>query len=220
MAQASDYTALITSEHAGKPKFTAMVSAIADCFADLQNTLAGMPGLFDLNVAVGSQLDAVGLWVGLSRKLSVPISGVLFSFDTPAVGFDQGNWQGPYDPPAGLVSLDDRTYRQLLLAKIGANRWDGTLSTADAILNSVFNRFFTYIFLQDNGDMSITLGVSGMIPSALLLALLATGQLVVKAEGVLLSTQVTSVNFAPLFGFDVSNSFIAGFDRGAWGTPR
>jgi len=31
-------------------------------------------------------------------------------------------------------------------------------------------------------------------------------------------TIVTSVDTAPLFGFDVNNQYIAGFDIGAWGT--
>ncbi len=221
MAQASDYTALITSQHADAPKFVAMVGVVAQCFANLQNLLATIPGLYDLDAAVGAQLDAVGLWVGVSRQLSVPVSGVYFSLDTAGVGFDQGNWQGPYDPTAGLASLDDGTYRLLLRAKIGANHWDGTLGVSAAILSQIFAGTSTYAFVQDNGNMSITLGVSGQIPSALFLALLATGSVAIRPEGVLLSsTFVTSSTSTPLFGFDVENGYVSGFDVGAWGTPH
>ena len=67
MVDVSNYTALITSEHADKPKFMAMVEAVAQCFVDQQNLLLSVPTAFDLDDAVGVQLDAVGLWVGIGR---------------------------------------------------------------------------------------------------------------------------------------------------------
>lgn len=57
-------------------------------------------------------------------------------------------------------------------------------------------------------------------PSAVFLALLAGGYIPLKPEGVRVNyTIVTSVEGAPIFGFDVQNDLIAGFDVGAWGTP-
>ena len=138
MAQLTDYTDLVTSEHSDKPRFMATLSAVAQCFVDLQNGLIDIPDEFDLDNAVGVQLDAVGLWVGISRKVNTPLAGVYFSFDTAGLGFDQGVWQGPFDPTTGVTSLDDDTYRLLLRAKIGANHWDGTLGTSAAILNAIF----------------------------------------------------------------------------------
>lgn len=138
MAQLTDYTDLVTSEHSDKPRFMATLSAVAQCFVDLQNGLIDIPDEFDLDNAVGVQLDAVGLWVGISRKVNTPLAGVYFSFDTSGLGFDQGVWQGPFDPTTGVTSLDDDTYRLLLRAKIGANHWDGTLGTSAAILNAIF----------------------------------------------------------------------------------
>lgn len=140
MAQTSDYIGLVTSEHADKPKFVATLSALVQCFVDLQNVTLQIPFDFDLDVAVGVQLDAVGEWVGISRNVNTPLTGVYFSFDTVALGFDQGVWKGPFDPDTGVVSLDDDTYRLLIRAKIGANNWDGTLGSSAAILNSIFNK--------------------------------------------------------------------------------
>ena len=84
---------------------------------------------------------------------------------------DQGVWQGPFDPDNGLTVLDDDTYRLLLRAKIGANHWDGTLETSAAILNQIFQGG-THVLIEDNGDMSVDIGVAGAPPSALFLALL------------------------------------------------
>lgn len=139
MADLTDYSGLITSEHNQRPKFMAVVEALAQPMVDLQNVLGSMPGEFDLDSAVGAQLDAVGEWVGISRVVNTPLTGVYFSFDTAGLGFDQGVWKGPFDPDTGLTRLDDETYRLVLRAKIGANHWDGTLESSKAILNAIFS---------------------------------------------------------------------------------
>jgi len=219
MADLTDYTGLITSEHNQRPKFMATVSALAQSIVDLQNVLGSMPGKFDLDAAVGDQLDGVGEWVGISRNVATPLTGVYFSLDTAGLGFDQGVWKGPFDPDNGLTRLDDDTYRLVIRAKIGANHWDGTLESSAAILNSIFNGD-TYVFIQDNQDMSMTIGIAGKVPSAVFLALLEGGYIPIKPEGVRIDyVIVTSVDGVPMFGFDVANQFIMGFDAGAWGTP-
>jgi len=219
MALVSDYTDLVTSQHADKPKFMAMVSAVTQCFVDQQNVLGSIPPAFDLDDAVGVQLDAVGLWVGIGRQVDTPLTGVYFSFDTEGVGFDQGVWQGPFDPSNGVTTLDDDTYRLLIRARIGANHWDGTLDSAAEILNSIFPPE-TRVFIQDNCDMSITIGIAGTPPNALFLALLAGGYIPLKPEAVRVNYYiVTSESGAPIFGFDVENELVSGFDVGAWGTP-
>lgn len=216
MADISDYTGLVTSEHADKPKFMATVSALAQCFVDLQNVELSIPFAFDLDQAVGVQLDAVGEWVGITRNVNTPLAGVYFSFDIDGLGFGQGVWKGPFDPDSGVVSLDDDTYRLLIRAKIGANNWDGTLGTSAAILNSIFGGG-TYVFIVDNGDMSIDYGIAGTLPSALFLALLRGGYIPLKPESVHINGYfVPSVTSTPLFGFDVENNLISGFDVGSW----
>ncbi|KVZ79915.1 DUF2612 domain-containing protein [Burkholderia ubonensis] len=219
MADLNDYTALITSEHRDKPRFAAMVAAVVQPLVDQMNLLASMPGKFDLDVAVGDQLDTVGRWVGVSRRIRTPLTGIYFSFDTAGLGFDQGIWKGPFDPDTGLTLLDDDTYRLVIRAKIGANHWDGTLEQSAAILNSIFGAD-THVFIEDHQDMSMTIGISGKVPSAVFLALLAGGYIPLKPEGVRVNyTIVTTVDSAPLFGFDMSGPYVAGFDAGAWGKP-
>ena len=150
--------------------------------------------------------------------MSTPLSGVYFSLDVASLGFDQGVWQGPFDSSTGITSLDDDTYRLLIRAKIGANRWDGTLDSSAAILASIFGSD-TQIFIQDNGDMTITIGIAGVLPNALFLALLVGGYIPIKPSTVAVNYMATSESGSPIFGFDVQNQYIAGFDTGAWGKP-
>lgn len=214
---AVDYSSLITSEHR-KPKFQATVQALSQSFNDLLAMLGAMPTAFDLDAAVGVQLDAVGKWVGITRNVAVPITGVYFSLDEDGLGFDVGVWQGPYDPDAGLTSLDDPTYRLLIKAKIAANHWDGTLDGSAQILRGIFGDT-TSIFIVDNGDMSIDVGVSGAIPSLVFLSLLLGGYIPIKPEGVRINNYVVTTEYgSPVFGFDTDSPYVGGFDVGAWGT--
>ncbi|OWT69202.1 MULTISPECIES: DUF2612 domain-containing protein [unclassified Achromobacter] len=217
MADVDKYLDLITAEHRDKPNFSAMVGAVSQCFVDAQAVFGQMVTAYDLDSAIGKQLDAVGEWVGISRNVQTLLTGVYFSFDIDGLGFDQGVWQGPFDPDSGVTSLDDDTYRLLIRAKIGANHWDGTLEGSAQILNLIFGGTGTYVFIQDNGDMSIDIGVAGTRPTAIFLALLTGGYIPIKPEGVRVNYYIVPNIDGPLFGFDVSNEYISGFDTGVWG---
>ena len=218
MAELDDYTALITSEHSDKPKFVAMIEMLSAPLVDLMNVLGGMPALFDLDSAVGDQLDVDGEWIGIARQINTPLIGVYFSFDVDGLGFDQGVWKGPYDPDTGLVSLDDETYLMVLRAKIAANHWDSTPDSAGEILESLAPPG-TFVFIQDNCDMSITICVAGKQPSALYAALLQKGFLSLKPEAVRVNYAFSSLDGTPIFGFDVENQYVSGFDVGSWSAP-
>ncbi|MDI2595034.1 DUF2612 domain-containing protein [Pseudomonas sp. 681] len=216
MPDITDYTGKITSEHSDKPKYMAMVQVVAQCFLDAGLASSALPAVFDLDSALDAQLDNVGEWIGITRNVSTPLSNVYFALDTAGLGFDQGAWRGPFDPDTGITTLDNDTYRTLLRAKIGANQWDGTLGQSKAILDLVFSGD-TFVFIQDNQDMTITIGVVGQQPTALELALLTGGHIPIKPQSVGVSYYIVPTNDGPLFGFDVTNQYVAGFDQGSWG---
>ena len=219
MAQVSDYTDKVTSEYKNSTNFLAMIEAVTQAFVDNQNLLASLPTKFDLDVAIGAQLDAVGVRVGRSRYLQVPLPNVFFSFDIAGVGWDEGVWYEPFNPTSGLTRLPDDEYRVLLYAVIAANQWDGSIQGAYAAYSLLFDSFGYKILIQDNGDMTMLLAIVGeaTIP-AVVLALFTTGELDLKPDGVRIAGHVTpTVPDTPFFGFDVENPSIAGWDTGAWG---
>ncbi len=214
MAEVSDYTALITSEHADKPKFVALVETNVAVPVRVANLVASMPELFDVDTAVGQQLDMVGQWAGVSRNVNIPITGVYFTWDSvDAEGWDYGTWQPPNQPFA-VTSLPDDAYRVLIKARIAANQWDGTTPGAYAIWDSVFTAFT--ILIQDHTDMSYDLAIVGGIIDSLTLALLTGGYIPLRPEGVLINEYFVPVNSGPLFGWDVDSDFITGWDSGSW----
>lgn len=183
MPSVLDYLLRITSEHNQKPKFVANVAASVRPFADMQVGILGMPQLYDLDNAVGTQLDTVGLWIGVSRNVSLD---TMFSFDIFGDGFDQGFWDYPGSSLTAIDRLDDDQYRLLLRAQIVANTWDGSIPQAYAIWALLFTGTDYKIRLHDYQDM--TMGMDLLCPPGgpdpVVRALFTQGYLDIKPEGV------------------------------------
>lgn len=171
---ATDYTTKVTPQHR-KPRFLAFLELLTTPLAQIAEVAASLSASFDVDQAVGEQLDIIGLWVGVSRRLEVPISGSFFAFNTPGLGFNQGIWYGPFTPATGLVLMDDETYRLVIKAMIKADRWDGSLWAYQEILQEAFPDHF--IRATDNFNRTITIRVNGPVLTATQAAILQTGPL-------------------------------------------
>lgn len=217
MKTVQDYLNLVTSEHQDKPNFTAMVAFTMTPSAYIQTLLTSMmENLFDLDKPpVGDQLDIIGQWVGVSRKVKIPITGVYFSWDgAEDIGWDFGVWEDP-NQPAAITVLPDDAYLTLIRARIAANHWDGTTEGAYEIWAILFPAL--NILIQDNQNMSFILAVQGTVVDSLTKALLTQGYLPLKPEGVQITEYVFPVDTGPLFGWDTDSAFIDGWDSGSWG---
>lgn len=208
-------TGLIPWQHANAPKFTDMVGSVSDAYLAVGRVVQTFPRAYDIDEAVGAQLDAVGVRAGLSRHVSVPITDAYFSFDIDGLGWDQAPWQGPYDISYGVADLDDDTFRTLLYAKVAANAWNGEIDGIRPIIEAMVESRSS-VFVTDNDDMSITIGIAKAIPSRIVLSLLSQRYLPTCHQGVALDIAITSADGDPVFGFDVDNDLIAGWDEGSW----
>ena len=215
MSAVADYTGLITSEHASKPNFSAMVAAVAGCFVNLQNLLVSMVQAFNLPFAQGVQLDQIGQWVGISRNIDVPITVQGFSWNVQGLGWNQANWGS--STSGSITQLDDDTYRQLIYAKIGANSWNGNANSAQSILQAAFAATAgVNVALDDNQNMTISFYLTGQPISNIMQAVLQQGLLPLKSVGVAVSGYfMASAPQTPIFGLDFENSYIAGLDVGS-----
>lgn len=211
-----EYLNLITSEYRQKPKFVAMMAAELSLMVWIQDLLTSMVPLFDLDTAVGDQLDILGKWAGISRNINIPIPGseIYFTWDGAAsVGWDYGIWPDSTTPFAVTVLPDD-VYRTLIKTKIAANHWDGTIDGAYAVWDALFTT--VTILIKDNQDMTYDLAFVGGIIDSLTLALVLNGEIQLKPEGVRLREVLTPANAGPLFGWDLETDLISGWDVGSW----
>ena len=157
-----EYSALITSEHADKPKFVSTVELAVAFFSPLSSMQIFTEYFTSIDPiepyagdgAYGVMLDWIGQWVGITRRVPVPITGVYFTWDdTAATGWDSGVWQGEFDPDSGIVELPDEDYRILIRAKIVANNSNGTTQDIYNILDAAFPGIV--IDITDNLDMTM-----------------------------------------------------------------
>lgn len=183
----SKYTDLITNYNAQDSKFFDHVDLITRPL-DISTVTKRILRAFDIDTAVGKQLDIIGLWIGRTREVQQLISGVYFSWDTEGLGYEQGIWQGPFDPDHGYTSLSDETYRIILKAKIAINNWNGQNDTLPPILDDALAGTGMSMQIIDNQDMTISIKITadGAVSdmSLELLAAINQGYLTVKAAGV------------------------------------
>jgi hypothetical protein len=142
------YLEKITWQHR-LPKFTAAVQALVEGPALIGDLLLTYRDKFDLDTAVGAQLDVVGEWVGISRTIATLLDNVWFSWDDESVGWDVGLWFKAFQLTTGPHTLDDEHYRTLLKARVVANYWDGTVEGAYTAWDTLFLPEDYHIFIQD-----------------------------------------------------------------------
>lgn len=212
-----NYLDLITSEHNQKQKFMDMLSAVFQPLADGIDLSYVLSQSFDLDVAVGVQLDIVGLWIGRTRDLQVPIAGVYFTYNI-GPGFGVGIYKGPFDPVTGLVKLPDAQYRLLLKATASRNQWNGSIPGAYAAYEILFAGTPFEVLIYDYQDMTMSFALIGGLPDAITRALFTGGYLSLRPDGVGVRDYIVPGTTGPVFAYNntMGNPNLAGFNVGAY----
>jgi hypothetical protein len=211
------YLALITSEHEDKLKFGKVVGVSCLPLSTQQDVLLSIPSAFDVDTAVGAQLDIIGLWVGADRRLSTPITGVFFSWGDSTVGWADGVWRDPSQAAGVLTDLFDEDYRTLIRAKIAANHWDGSINKAISIWQTAFGND-SFLIIIDHQDMSMGIGLSGRPVTTVERAMLINKIIpIIKPAGVRISEifALPSAGAAMAWGATPSAA-VAGWGVGQW----
>lgn len=178
------YLKLFTSQYQLSPKLMQYAQLAFQPIDDLTNLLVFIGNDYDLDFAIGHQLDVCGQLIGQSRT----------------VGFQPRNGISPV--------LDDATYRLLLYARRAQNSWDGKINSLYGIWRTLFPT--GKLIINDNQNMSATVIVSGTF-TTLIQDLVLNGYIVPRPEGVLYTYAFGTL---PIFGTDLDTEFIAGVDKG------
>lgn len=181
------YLDSVTSLYRTKPKFIAWLTATLNKLNAATTLAEAMDMSFDLDQAEGVQLDILGEVIGQNRQ----------------VNFQPTDGSSP-------ILVDDY-YRTLLKAKVVKNLWKGQVNELQPIWETLFPG--GQIIIRDNQDMTMDVGILGDVP--------LTVRDLVKYGYIVPKPQSVGINFyffgaAPVFGYDVQNEFIAGYDSGIW----
>jgi hypothetical protein len=195
----TDYGALITSKHNQKPKFMALVALLTGAIADIADVAESLPSVFDLDNAVGVQLDAVGRWVGQSRVIpNVLLTGFFGFLDQSPPDLTMGELT---DPTVGGVFyelgstfqqtsvLADPDYRTIIRARIVRNQSNGTLSAIENALQFIFQ---VPCHVNDIGTLGLGI-VIGKPITQIQQALLNSLDLLPRPSGV----KIGSITYSP-----------------------
>lgn len=213
-----DYTALITSQYQNSTKFLDWLSSgILQVAEDAATLLEGMDASFDLDTAVGPQLDVVGELVGLSRRLEVEIyeSDVGFTWDDEDLGWDCGIWISGTETV--LLDLPDDVYRTCIKVQIAANYWDGSIDQAYEIWQNLFGSN-PILAIQNRLNMTMDFMMYGDDSIAIISYLFSQEYISFRPAGVGCTYHVDTVT-EPFFAwdFDEGDTFLfAGWDVGQW----
>jgi hypothetical protein len=146
--------------------------------------LQGIDIAYDIDNASGNQLDVIGELLGVSRTV-------------------------PFQPSGGISPvLDDDTYRTLLYATQAKNNWDGKTASLYPIWKFIFPN--ASLSIIDHQNMTADIVFSGNL-SSIEQELILNGLIVPRPETVLYNPSATS---SIIFGFDLNNATISGFDIG------
>lgn len=176
------YIDLSTSQHKTKPKFKAWLSSALSIVNDGMTATKLMPDNFDIDTAIGKQLDVLGEIIGRSR----------------IVNFQPADGSSPV--------LDDEDYRLILKAKIAQNQWDGTIPQVYKTWRSLFPDMNLYVL--DNQDMTMSALLDGQL-DPIATELVTAGYIIPKSLGVGIKIiQVTDVPGMSYIGVLVNDSEI------------
>ena len=180
------YLNLITSQYADKPKFMAFVEMFLKEVTPINDGYLSYDDLFNIDKAVGDQLDQIGDIIGLERSLPLENEQI------PSV-------------------LTDDLYRRVLKSRVYFNHWNGTMDGLRYILESLFPGLAYDII--DGQDMSYQVYIINPSITDTEVQLILEGYIIPKPSGVQVKYEVLE---NALFGWDSDEGFVKGWDEGNW----
>lgn len=214
------YRDLLIKQYWDQPNARAEIELQARGWESIRNIVEAFTDAFDLDQAVGAQLDIIGRIVGMPRVIPLVIPKVAFGFDenTNARGFDDkfmsvadvAPFLDKFEPTRTDLTLADNEYRFFIRAKIARNTGSGYMIDLGVSIQDTVSTLFDGLgYVLDNKDMTLTLYVSPDYPLVWLTAIL-TLDLLPRPQGVRYGSIITGAPYES-FGFS-DNLGAMGFD--------
>lgn len=195
MSLVDETTNLLIKQYWEKPKAKAEIELKALTWERVRLFLSALDPAFDLDNAVGAQLDVLGRIVGIGRSVPAVIAKIYFGFETNPASkgfadkFDAMRESGPlFDKFSSAftdLQLGDSDYRFFIRIKAALNRASAYIASDDyiSIQDVVLAAFDGRAYVIDNLDMTLTLYVSPVV-SLDRLRLIQALNLLPKPQGV------------------------------------
>lgn len=195
MSLIEETTNLLIKQYWEKPKAKAEIELQASTWDTVRTFLSALDPAFDLDNAVGAQLDVLGRIVGISRSVPAVIAKIYFGFESNPASkgfsdkFNSLREGGPlFDKFSSAftdLQLGDSDYRFFIRVKAALNRASAYIASDEyiSIQDVVLAAFDGRAYVIDNLDMTLTLYVSPVV-SLDRLRLIQALNLLPKPQGV------------------------------------
>ena len=155
-----------TSVLRAQPKLGAHVQALYAPMNALDSALQQLTQLYNLESAVGAQLDGIGSIVGQKRIVSNALYLAFFGYQGQIAG--RGYGVAPYryanQTYTGSVTLNDTDYRTLIQLKISINNGHGTIPEIISACQTIFST--QAVTVTVTGTAAITVNIGRIIDPA------------------------------------------------------
>ena len=164
------YSELVTSQYQESSKYLDMILAVTNSLIDSSSVYLSIANSFNIDTATGVALDKIGEWIGFSRVVNIPITGLYSRWNgTVAEGWNNSIIKGDFDPVTSVIILPDAIYRQLLKLQAGINEWNGTIPKLYEIFENAFG--VNTVRIADNQNMTVNLSIANAVPDSAFLVL-------------------------------------------------
>lgn len=178
---------LIVSQHQ-KPKFIEWVKVKLELYQNIIDVENEMKQAFNLNTAVGKQLDIIGEILDLPRT----------------VNFQPSDGSSPV--------LNDYYYRIILKCKVIKNQWKGTVTNFYEYWTALFTGIPLDIYLIDNQDMEPVIVIWSSLVDPMIEDLLTHYYIIPKPAGI--GFGIERIDPDTIFGFE--DTGFQPFDQGVF----
>jgi hypothetical protein len=171
----SEYTNLLIKQYWEKPKAKAEIQLKAETWDKTRAFLASLDDAFDLDLAVGAQLDVLGRIVGIPREVPEVVEKTYFGFtiNPDSLGFADrfnalrigGPFFDRFSSQYTALQLNDNDYRFFIRVKVALN-WASAYVSSDeriSIQDVILSAFNGRAYVVDNLNMTLTLYVSPVV---------------------------------------------------------
>lgn len=215
----SDYidgnVANLIIQYGNKSNAVSTVTAITEEFELIYDNANILDVAYNLDTAIGKQLDIIGRIVGISRTVPFSVPKKYFGFDGHLNSYPFGSkfnlvvaypFKSKFEIPYSDGQLNDNDYRFFIKAKIIKNY--ATSKNIDSsnlsIQNAIDYLFNSKAYVVDNMDMTMTLHIDSSYDSSKL-TYLENLDLLPRPQGVRYNTLV-SYQDGITFGFNSFNT--------------
>lgn len=207
----------VPSQYREKDKFITFCKIFLIGLILIGDRIDSLANKYNIDEAVGKQLDDLGAWFGVSRTISIPIPNPFFEWGNQNYlkGWGYAPWKQPQDTIEGLTTLPDEAFRAFIKSRIALNKWDGSMDQLNELLGDLI--VGNKLIIKDNCDMSMDYLFFGNFINPVMRAIIKNNYILVKPAGVYVNTVKYVENKA--FAWGINNNYFGGWGDGQWAQP-